>query len=76
MSFITLTTDFGTEDGNVGVMKGVIWGIAPDAKIADISHLIQPQNIHMAAFVLDRHVFYFPENTVHIVVVILFYLAQ
>lgn len=69
MTFITLTTDFGTEDGNVGVMKGVIWRIAPDAKIADISHLIGPQNIRMAAFILDRHVTYFPENTVHIVVV-------
>jgi S-adenosylmethionine hydrolase len=50
-------------------MKGVIWGIAPQAKIADISHDIAPQNIHQAAFVLNRHVFYFPENTVHIVVV-------
>jgi S-adenosylmethionine hydrolase len=26
---ITLTTDFGIKDGNVGVMKGVIWGIFP-----------------------------------------------
>lgn len=69
MTYITLMTDFGTEDGNVGVMKGVIWRIAPDAKIADISHLIAPQNIRMAAFILDRHVYYFPENTVHIVVV-------
>jgi S-adenosylmethionine hydrolase len=69
MTVITLTTDFGIRDGNVGVMKGVIWGIAPDANIADISHDIAPQNIHQAAFVLTRHVFYFPENTVHIVVV-------
>ena len=69
MAFITLTTDFGTEDGNVGVMKGVIWGIAPKAQIADISHLVSPQNIHMAAFILNRHVYYFPEGTIHIVVV-------
>ena len=69
MTVITLTTDFGTRDGNVGVMKGVIWGIAPDANIADISHDIAPQNIHQAAFVLTRHVFNFPEDTVHVVVV-------
>jgi S-adenosylmethionine hydrolase len=69
VSFITLTTDFGTRDGNVGVMKGVIWGIAPEVKIADISHLIEPQNIREAAYILARQVFYFPENTVHIVVV-------
>jgi len=38
---ITLTTDFGLRDGYVGVMRGVIWTIAPDAQVADISHQIQ-----------------------------------
>ncbi len=69
MAFITLTTDFGTEDGNVGVMKGVIWGIAPNAQIADITHQVQAQNVRQAAFILDRQVFYFPKDTVHVVVV-------
>lgn len=69
MRNITFTTDFGTEDGNVGVMKGIVWGICPEAKIIDISHQIAPQNIRQAAFVLARQVFYFPANTVHIVVV-------
>ena len=69
MSYISLTTDFGTRDGNVGVMKGVIWGIAPQAKIADLSHQISPQNIRQAAFILERHVFYFPENSIHVAVV-------
>ena len=32
MSIITLITDFGLKDGNVGVMKGVILGIAPQAR--------------------------------------------
>ena len=32
MTIITLTTDFGTADGYVGVMKGVILGIAPDVQ--------------------------------------------
>jgi len=69
MTVITLTTDFGVRDGNVGVMKGIIWGIAPDANIADLSHDITPQNIPQAGFVLARHVFYFSENSVHVVVV-------
>jgi S-adenosylmethionine hydrolase len=69
MTVITLTTDFGTEDGNVGVMKGIIWGITPEANIADLSHNIAPQNIRMAAFVLERSAFYFPVETVHVVVV-------
>lgn len=68
MSVISLTTDFGLRDGNVGVMKGVIWGIAPDVQIADISHLIQPQNVRGAGYVLARSATYFPKGTIHVVV--------
>ena len=35
---ITLTTDFGTQDHYVSVMKVVILGIAPSARLIDISH--------------------------------------
>jgi S-adenosylmethionine hydrolase len=66
---ITLTTDFGIKDGNVGVMKGVIWNISPEAQIADLSHMIQPQSIREAALILARSAPYFPEKTVHVVVV-------
>jgi len=69
MTLLTLTTDFGMEDGNVGVMKGVILGICPDAQIADLSHEIGPQNIRHASYLLGRQVFYFPPGTVHVVVV-------
>ncbi len=69
MPVITLTTDFGIKDGNVGAMKGVIWGISPTAQIADLSHLIPPQNIAEAALILARAAPYFPENTIHVVVV-------
>jgi len=66
---ITLLTDFGLKDGNVGVMKGVIWNIAPGAIIADLSHLISPQNVHEAAIVLNRSAPYFPDGSIHVVVV-------
>jgi hypothetical protein len=66
---ITLTTDFGNQDGFVGVMKGVIWGIAPDAHIADITHDIPPQNIRLGAYALWRVVPYFPAGSVHIAVI-------
>jgi S-adenosyl-L-methionine hydrolase (adenosine-forming) len=69
MKFITLLTDFGLRDGYVGVMKGVIYGIAPHAQIADISHTISPQNIMEGALALGRVVPYFPPGTVHIAVV-------
>ncbi len=62
-------TDFGLKDGNVGVMKGVIWSICPEAQIADLSHLIGAQNIREAALILSRSAPYFPKGTVHVVVV-------
>jgi len=62
-------TDFGIKDGNVGVMKGVILGIAPHTQIVDLSHTISPQNIQEAALVLARSAPYFPPGTIHVVVV-------
>lgn len=69
LTIVTLTTDFGLKDGNVGVMKGVILGIAPQAQIVDLSHLISPQNIAEAALILLRSAPYFPDGTIHVVVV-------
>jgi S-adenosylmethionine hydrolase len=69
MKIITLTTDFGLKDGNVGVMKGVILGIAPDVQLVDISHLIRAQNVREGAWVLGRSAPSFPAGTIHIAVV-------
>ena len=69
MTVITLMTDFGIKDGNVGVMKGVIWGICPTAQISDLSHMIQAQNIREAGYILVRSVPYFPKGSIHVVVV-------
>lgn len=66
---ITLTTDFGTADGYVGAMKGVILGIVPNARLVDISHEIAPQNVRQAAYVLYSTYLFFPPRTVHLVVV-------
>jgi hypothetical protein len=66
---ISLTTDFGTQDGYVGVMKGVMAGIAPDATFVDISHEIPPQDVRSTAYVLWTMLPYFPEESVHLVVV-------
>jgi len=66
---ITLITDFGTQDGYVGVMKGIIAGINPSANIIDISNTIEAQNIFQAAYVLNSSYKYFPKGTIHIVIV-------
>ncbi len=69
ISLVTLTTDFGTADGYVGTMKGVILSIAPDARLVDISHEIAPQNVRQAAYVLYTAYPFFPPHAVHLVVV-------
>jgi S-adenosyl-L-methionine hydrolase (adenosine-forming) len=69
MTIITLLTDFGIQDGYPGVMKGVIWKIAPQVQIADISHTIRPQNIMQGALALSRTASYYPAGTIHVAVV-------
>jgi S-adenosyl-L-methionine hydrolase (adenosine-forming) len=69
LKLITLLTDFGTRDGYPGIMKGVIWKIAPDVQIADLSHEVPPQNVMDGALTLSRSVPYFPYGTVFIAVV-------
>jgi S-adenosyl-L-methionine hydrolase (adenosine-forming) len=66
---ITLTTDFGLSDPFVGIMKGVILGITPDAQLVDISHDIRSYDTTEAAFMIENAYRYFPEGTVHVVVV-------
>jgi S-adenosylmethionine hydrolase len=69
MTVITLLTDFGIRDGYPGVMKGVIWRIAPDVQIADISHSIKPQDIMQGTLALARTASFFPSGTIHVAVV-------
>lgn len=69
MTIITLTTDFGIDDHEAGVLKGVIWSIAPETQVVDLTHDIAPHNIMGAALVLWRSVPYFPNGTIHVGIV-------
>ena len=69
MSVISIVSDFGTDDEYVGVIKGVMLSINPSASIVDITHQIAPQDIHQAAYLIPSYYHFFPEGTVHIVVV-------
>ena len=69
MAIITLTTDFGSADGYVGVMKGVILGIAPAVRLVDLSHEIAAQDVRGAEYMLGRAAAFFPAGTVHLAVV-------
>jgi S-adenosylmethionine hydrolase len=69
MPVATLTTDFGTKDWFVGVMKGVILRSQPTASIVDLSHDVPPGDVRGGSFVLRSSCRYFPPETVHIAVV-------
>ena len=69
MSIITLLTDFGTKDAYAGIMKGVILSVNPSAVIVDITHHIDPQDVIQAAYIIKSSYRYFPEGTVHVMVV-------
>jgi S-adenosylmethionine hydrolase len=69
MAVITLTTDFGTFDGYVGAMKGVILKLAPDVTLVDVSHTVTPQDVRHGARVLATAAPFFPAGTIHVAVV-------
>ena len=66
---VTLLTDFGTADGYVAEMKGVILSAAPDAAVVDVSHDVAAQDVEGARLALARYWRRFPAGTVHLVVV-------
>lgn len=66
---ITLTTDFGLQDPFVGAMKGVMLRINPYLHLVDITHQIAPYDVMEAALILSSFYAYYPEGTLHLVVV-------
>lgn len=68
-NLITLTTDFGLVDGFVGILKGVILSINPEAQCIDITHDVGRQDVVGGAFVLANSVPFFPEAAIHLCVI-------
>ena len=66
---ITLLTDFGQQDHYVGVMKGVILSLAPEAKVVDITHEVASFSLTSARFLLAQSWPHFPARTIHVAVV-------
>src|SRR3954466_16114576 len=69
MRIVTLLTDFGTVDGYVAEMKGVILSSAPDVTIVDVTHDVPPQDVERARLTLARVWRRFPAGTIHVAVV-------
>ena len=66
---ITLLTDFGLKDHAIGEIKGAIDTIAPQAKVIDISHQTQSQDVIQSARLLAEADGFFAPGTVHVAVV-------
>lgn len=66
---IALLTDFGLQDSYVGIVKGVITAIEPQANVVDLTHAIPPGDVRLAAFELWRSVPFFPDKTIFTAVV-------
>ncbi|GFK92874.1 Adenosyl-chloride synthase [Fundidesulfovibrio magnetotacticus] len=68
-AFAVLLTDFGFADPYVGQMKGAFALHAPEARVLDLCHQVEPFNILQAAFFLESSRKHFPEGTVFVAVV-------
>ena len=68
-AIIALITDFGTEDGYAGALKGRILTENSALNVVDISHAIEPFNIRQAAYCLANAFTAFPAGTIFVVVV-------
>ena len=68
-AIVTLTTDFGLKDPFVGIMKGVIAGICPSARVIDITHGVEAFNLLDGALAIWQAWRYFPAETTHVIVV-------
>ena len=66
--WVSFTTDYGIADGFVAAVKGVIAGIAPDARVLDVTHQVPPQDVRRGAAVLAQTAPWLPP-AVHLAVV-------
>src|SRR5688500_3891056 len=66
---IFFLTDFGLSDTYVGAVKAVILGIAPDARIVDLTHAVPPQDVRAGAFALLAVAAFLPDDAVVLAVV-------
>ena len=67
MPLITLTTDFGSKDPDLGYFKSRILREIPGAQMLDISHDLMPFDPQEAVYIIENSLQDFPENTIHLI---------
>ena len=66
---VVFMTDFGVVDDSVALCKGVMYGIAPNLRIVDLTHQVNAFSIRDGARFLFGATPYFPAGTVFVVVI-------
>lgn len=66
---VALLTDFGLKDHYAGVMKGAILTVCPDARIVDLGHEVDSQDVAAGYFLLRNSYRYFPKGTLFVCVI-------
>ena len=66
---VLFVSDFGERDGAVAACKGVMWGIAPDLRVVDLTHDVPAYDIETAGEVVEQTLPFYPAGTVVVAVV-------
>ncbi len=69
MPIVTLSTDIGQQDYIVGAIKGQLLQVNASLNLVDISHYLSQANFPEAAYICGNAFKYFPEKTVHIIII-------
>lgn len=66
---VVFLTDFGVKDDSVALCKGVMWSVAPQLRIVDLSHEVPPYDVRAAGRLIAGAASYYPAGTVFVAVV-------
>lgn len=61
---IVFMSDFGTDGDGVAIVKGIILGLSPEAKVVDLTHQVPAFSVKEAARLLHNTAAAFPKGTV------------
>ncbi len=67
MPIVTLTSDFGSKDPDLAVLKSGLLKYIPAINLIDITHDIVPFDKEEAIYILKNSLLDFPEKTIHII---------
>lgn len=69
MPIVTLTSDLGTQDAYVPMIKGSLLSLNENLNLVDISHNIPAFDVFKGAEIVKQAYRYFPENTLHLIAI-------